>query len=241
MGTILIGITDGRLYDSYARWITAAGNVELLRIGYRLDNADALDECHGLFLTGGEDVHPRHYGKPEYVGQFALHDFDEHRDTFELELLRRWQRLNIPLLGVCRGLQLTNVFLGGTLIPDLPSFGKFNHARKTTGPRTHPVTIDSESVLHSVLSTSSGDVSSIHHQSIDQIAQGLVVNALSVDGVIEGVEWLDPASRPPAVLVQWHPEAMKDSLSPFSINILKYFFTLVEKNLLNHAHHQPSE
>ena len=239
MGKMVIGITDGRLFDSYAQWITAPGDVQLVQMGYRLDNADAIEGCHGLFLTGGEDVHPRHYGHEGYVDQFSLRDFDEQRDIFELGLLKRWQRLNIPLLGVCRGLQLTNVFLGGTLIPDLPAFGKFNHAKNTSGPRKHAVTIDPESALKSILSTTSGEVSSMHHQSIDRVAPGLVVNALSADGVIEGVEWLDPASRPPFILVQWHPEVMTDPQSPFALNILKHFFSLIEHNRPNHAHHQP--
>jgi putative glutamine amidotransferase len=241
MGNMVIGITDGRLYESYAQWIARLGNVELLKLGYRIDNADKLEGCHGLFLTGGEDMHPRYYGKPGYVSQYSLHDFDEKRDAFELALLKRWQRLNIPLLGVCRGLQITNVFLGGTLVPDLPAFGKFNHAKKKTGPRMHAISIDQESSLYAVLMATTEEVSSMHHQSIDQIAPGLVVNAVSPDGVIEGVEWLDPTSQPPVVLVQWHPEVMKDTNSPFSIDILKHFLSLVETNLLNHAHHQPRD
>jgi putative glutamine amidotransferase len=230
MDKIVIGITDGRLYENYAGWITSSGNVELVRLGYRYDNAGEINRCHGLFITGGEDVHPRFYNKNEYVEQYNLTDFDEKRDEFEIGLLKSWQSSKIPLLGVCRGLQLFNVFLGGTLIPDLPSFGKFNHSKKLKEPRYHLIEVDPNSQLCSVLQTTAGEVTSIHHQSIDRIASGLVTNTITTDGVIEGVEWLDPQGKIPALLVQWHPEVLKDQQSPFSKNIREYFIKLIQDN-----------
>ena len=228
MNKVVIGITDGRLYENYAGWITQPGNVELVRLGYRFGNAEEIKRCDGLFMTGGEDVHPRFYKKSEYVAQYSLHDFDEKRYEFEMALLTQWQVSKIPLLGVCRGLQLVNVFLGGTLIPDLPSFGKFNHSRKLKDPRYHPVEVDPNSHLYSMLETTSGEVTSIHHQSIDRIAPGLVTNAITTDGVIEGAEWLNPSGQAPLVLVQWHPEAIADKESPFTKNIREHFIKLIQ-------------
>ena len=228
MNKVVIGITDGRLYDNYAGWITQAGNVELMRLGYRFGNAEDINRCDALFMTGGEDVHPRFYGKTEYIEQYSLSDFDEKRDEFEIALLAQWQVSKMPLLGVCRGLQLVNVFLGGTLIPDLPSFGKFNHSRKQKDPRYHSVEVDPNSQLYSMLKTTSGEVTSIHHQSIDRIAPGLVANAITNDGVIEGAEWLNPAAKAPMVLVQWHPEAIADNESPFAKNIREHFIKLIQ-------------
>jgi len=230
MNKIVIGITDGRLYENYADWITHSGNVELVRLGYRYGNAEEVRRCDGLFMTGGEDVHPKFYNKNEYIEQYSLSDFDEKRDEFEIDLLTQWQSSNKPLLGVCRGLQLVNVFLGGTLIPDLPSFGKFNHSKKLKDPRYHPVAVDPNSQLYSMVKTTSGEVTSVHHQSIDRIAGGLVTNAITTDGVIEGVEWLNPQGKTPMVLVQWHPEAMSDKESPFAKNIREHYIKLLQVN-----------
>ena len=231
MDKIVVGITDGRLYENYAGWITEGpGNVELVRLGYRYDNAEAISRCDGLFLTGGEDVHPKYYNKNEYVGQYRLSDFDEKRDEFEIGLLKSWQSSKIPLLGVCRGLQLFNVFMGGTLIPDLPSLGKFNHSKKLKEPRYHPIEVDPNSELCSVVKTTTGEVTSVHHQSIDRIASGLVTNAISRDGVIEGAEWLNPEGKAPLMLVQWHPEALADKLSPFTKNIREHYIKTIKEN-----------
>jgi putative glutamine amidotransferase len=228
MNKVVIGITDGRLYDNYAGWITQAGNVELVPLGYRFGNAEEIRRCDALFMTGGEDVHPRFYNKAEYVEQYSLSDFDEKRDEFEIALLAQWQTSKIPLLGVCRGLQLVNVFLGGTLIPDLPSFGKFNHSRKQKDTRYHSIEVDPNSQLYSMVKATSGEVSSIHHQSIDRIAPGLVANAITNDGVIEGAEWLHPVGKTPMVLVQWHPEAIADNESSFTKNIREHFIKHIQ-------------
>jgi putative glutamine amidotransferase len=224
----IVGITDGRLYENYANWVAGDDNIELVRLGYRYDNLSELSRCDGLFMTGGEDVHPRFYNKPEYVTQFKLDDFDERRDGFELELLARWRDSIIPLLGVCRGLQIVNVFLGGTLIPDLPAFGKFNHAKKNGEPRYHKVLVDTNSELFTTMQIESGMITSMHHQSIDHIARELVTNAVTIDGVIEGVEWINPKDKPRILLVQWHPEVMKDSASPLTKRIRDRFVKNME-------------
>jgi len=230
MEKVVIGVTDGRLYEQYADWMAMDGHVELVRLGYRLNNSKDFEQCHGLFMTGGEDVHPRFYHKSEYVSQYGLTDFDEKRDEFELGLLARWRQSKIPLLGVCRGLQITNVFLGGTLIPDLPSFGMFNHAKKLGKPRLHSVQVDINSELYSLLQTDSGEVTSMHHQGIDQMAEGLVTNTITVDGAIEGAEWMDPVGKPSIILVQWHPEVMHNIQSPFAKNIREGFIKFIEEN-----------
>jgi putative glutamine amidotransferase len=231
MDKVVIGITDGRLYENYAGWIADGSvKVELVRLGYRYNNLEELKRCDGLFMTGGEDVHPKFYNKNDYLEQFTLTDIDINRDEFEIDLLRRWQSTKIPLLGVCRGLQIFNVFMGGTLVPDLPSFGKFNHSKKLKEPRYHSIEVDPNSELGSVVKKSVGDVTSIHHQSIDRIAPGLVTNAITMDGVIEGVEWLNPQGKTPVVLVQWHPEVIADKDSPFAKNIREHFIRLIKDN-----------
>ena len=228
MKKLTIGITDGRFYENYANWISANGNVELIRLGYAFNNLDDIEKCQGLFLTGGSDIHPEFYNKKEYKKEFNLTDIDVRRDTFELNLLERWQRNKIPLLGVCRGQQLFNVFLGGTLIPDLPSFGKFNHAKLNDAPRNHAIHVDPNSQLKDWVGTDVGQINSFHHQSVDRVASGLAANAISPDGVVEGLEWAKPKENIPMMCVQWHPEMMKDPESPFTKNIRDRFLSLVQ-------------
>jgi putative glutamine amidotransferase len=179
-------------------------------------------------MTGGEDVHPEFYGKKEYKKEFKLTDIDVRRDEFELRLLEHWKKINIPLLGVCRGQQLVNVFLGGTLIPDLPSFGKFNHAKKLDEPRYHSISVDPNSQLYEWVNANTGDITSVHHQSVDRVAPELMANAISPDGVVEGLEWLSPWGKVSMMLVQWHPEMMKNDSSPFSKDIREKFLKSIQ-------------
>lgn len=209
----VIAVTDGRAYELYAGWILDHPGVEVIRVGHRLNNAAELEKCQGLMLTGGEDVHPRFYQKPEYLEYCYPVDFDEARDEFELGLLEKARARSLPVLGVCRGLQLANVFFGGTLIPDIPSWGKFDHAKYADGrERLHEVMIDPSSRLHTVTGALEGTVNSIHHQSADRLGKGLAASALSPDGVVEALEPKEGEPGGFLCLVQWHPERMdKDS------------------------------
>jgi len=230
MGKVIIGVTDGRYYENYAGWISDYPGVEIIRLGYRQNNFEEIKKCTGIFLTGGEDIHPRWYHKPEYQELFLLTDFDEFRDEFELKIVEYTQQNKMPVLGVCRGLQLSNVFFGGTLIPDIPSFGKFNHGKKDGAPRSHEVMIDKNSNFFSLVGLEAGAINSMHHQSADRVAAEFVATSFSPDGVIESLEWKNPSSKSYLSLVQWHPELMTDQTSPFVANIKKDFIEKV-KNL----------
>jgi putative glutamine amidotransferase len=226
-----IGIADCRHHENYAHWISSTGEVTLIKLGHKLDNLSDIEKCDALFLTGGEDVHPRFYQRPEYVDDFRLTDLDERRDEFELELLGKWKALGIPLLGVCRGQQLTNVFLGGTLIPDLPAYGKYNHGRKEGKPRLHSIQVDPNSQMLAWMPQPDGMVTSVHHQSVDHVGGDLVANALSPDGVVEGLEWREPKDKPDLLLVQWHPELMSDHEEAFSKGVRDHFLEMVKNKL----------
>lgn len=213
--SLVLGVTDGRMYELYAGWILAVPGTEVVRLGYRPDNAGALERCGGLVLTGGEDVHPHHYERPDYLRYCDPPDFDRERDVFELKLLERAQKRGMPVLGICRGLQLANVFFGGTLIPDIASWGKFDHAiYPGREERLHQVRIDPASDLYRITGVAEGIVNSIHHQSADLIGKGLVATALSPDGVVEALERREGSPGPFLQLVQWHPERMQDPDSP---------------------------
>jgi putative glutamine amidotransferase len=164
-----------------------------------------LDFCDGVIFTGGEDVDPAHYGAEPHQ---QLGPTLKHRDRVEVEAIRYVRNLDKPLLGICRGAQVLNVALGGTLYQDLPSElpHALQHLQKAArGVDSHWAHVNEGSRLHQVFGSTKVRVNSFHHQAIRDLARGLVVTATASDGVIEAVE--DPNSTY-TVGVQWHPESM---------------------------------
>lgn len=227
MKPLVIGVTDCSKFEIYNQWILDS-SVETIRISE--ENDQILAQCDGIFLTGGEDVHPRFYGHPEYYEFCNQNDISEKRDSLELYVLEYTQKNNIPVLGVCRGLQITNVFFGGTLIPDIPIWGKFNHSKLNDGSdRYHSVKVDPSSTLFETVKETAGQINSNHHQSVDKVGKGLVVSAISEDGVIEALERSKPEIGPYLSLVQWHPERMLHQESAFSKKIREAFLNACRK------------
>lgn len=166
---------------------------------------DILERVDALVLTGGEDVNPARYGQAPHPALGALSD---ERDEAEIAMVETARALRLPTLAICRGVQILNVALGGTLIQDIPTqIGReINHdpdAPRTT--RTHPVEIDTNSRLARAVGVTRMDVNSVHHQAIERVAATLRVTATAPDGVIEGVETA-PDDPWWCVGVQWHPE-----------------------------------
>lgn len=222
---IVIGVTDCSKYVNYSNWISGySEQVEVIKLSHKANNFDDIKKCQGVLLTGGEDVHPRFYNKPEYYNYCYADDVSEARDEFELKVLQDTEANHIPLLGICRGLQIANVFFGGTLIPDIPTWGKFNHSKlPDDSDRYHKISVDPSSWLYSVIDRQEGTVNSNHHQSADIIGDGLIVSAISPDGVVEALERKSPDGKSFLCLVQWHPERMNDQESNFVKNIRKAF------------------
>lgn len=166
--------------------------------------ATVLDGIDGLLLTGGDDVDPALYGEAPH----PAYDVSEPgRDAFEIDLVRRALAADIPILAICRGLQVLNVALGGSLIQDIPSEPGPVLQHDAKGSPTilaHTIAIAPGSHLASLAGpdTTRG-VNSRHHQSIRAVGQGLLVTATSPDGIIEAAEV--PTARF-CVGVQWHPE-----------------------------------
>jgi putative glutamine amidotransferase len=166
--------------------------------------ATALDGVDGLLLTGGDDVDPAIYGEAPH----PTYDLSEPgRDAFEIDLVRRALDADLPVLAICRGLQVLNVALGGTLIQDIPSEPASMLQHDAEGAPTtlaHTVSVTPGSCLAALVGPDgTRAVNSRHHQSIRALGEGLVVTGTSPDGVIEAAEV--PSARF-CVGVQWHPE-----------------------------------
>lgn len=163
----------------------------------------------GLLLSGGVDVAPERYGQ-ERLPNAAL-DVDEERDETEFPLLAGALREGAPVLGVCRGMQVLNVGMGGTLIQDIPSQSPSEIPHEDPGKdrtnRIHPVHVEPDTRLGRIAGMREIEVNSRHHQAIDRPAAGLLVSATAPDGTIEAVESVD---GPWVVAVQWHPENLRD-------------------------------
>ncbi|TDG35174.1 gamma-glutamyl-gamma-aminobutyrate hydrolase family protein [Pedobacter changchengzhani] len=233
MGKIIIGVTDCSKFETYRNWIlTANKNIEIIKIGHQHDNFNEIEKCHGILLTGGEDVHPKFYNMEEYYPYCYEDDIDEKRDEFEFKILAYTEKNAIPILGICRGMQVANVFFGGTLIPDLTTWGKFNHGKMLdNADRYHEIQIDPSSWLNTILGVDIGFTNSNHHQSLAKIGKGFVVSALSKDGVAEALERFNPDQKSFALYVQWHPERMKDQNSPLSMKVLNAFIGAMMVNM----------
>jgi putative glutamine amidotransferase len=206
-----IGITDTGTewkHANYVRWIVGDGGVEIVRLSAALGNLNEAAGCDGLVLSGGIDIDPSLYGGASEYKRSPLSGWEKDRDLFEQAVLRMaWER-ELPVLGVCRGLQLINITLKGGLVQDLGIAGDGMHEANAGIDKQHGVRIESDSLLAEVTGCLSGEVNSAHHQAVGQLGEGLRVNCYAEDGRIEGIEWAEPAGRPFLLAVQWHPERM---------------------------------
>jgi putative glutamine amidotransferase len=194
----------------YADAVTAAGAevvwLDPPALQQAGDPAAALQRVEGVLFSGGADIDPRLYG--EEIDPRAGVEVDPQRDQVELPLARAAWEAGVPVLGICRGIQTLAVALGGSLYQDLTLAGRAGRVhRAERGDATHPVQVAPCSRLAALLGADSLVVNSAHHQAVKVVAPGLVVTALSPDGVIEAVE---APARPFVVAVQWHPERMLD-------------------------------
>ena len=200
--------TDVPLYGlmpSYVKAVTAAGGLPLL-VPLNLKKQDLLEilsRVDGLLLPGGGDIEPHYYGGEPHD---LVYGVDKERDRVEITLAREAAAMQKPLLAICRGHQILNVALGGTMYEDLASQmpGAIRHSYN--GDRTHlphSVRVLPETQLARILDIAETPVNSIHHQGLNRLAPELQVSAVAPDGLVEGVEI---PGHPFAIGVQWHPE-----------------------------------
>jgi putative glutamine amidotransferase len=232
-GPKIVAVT--RISPNYSNWIKQNDSTILLvnMAEMTIDSAlHVLDVCSGLLLTGGEDVNPDLYGKPELKKE--CQEINSARDSLEIALIGKALSKKMPVLGICRGEQILNVALGGTLIADIPAYFREkmdndNPVQKNIVHQSddwqhcyHPVGLVPNTVLEKILHVKSGSVTSNHHQAVDRLAPDLRCNAKSPDGIIEGVEWKEPSGKSFLIGVQWHPERMEQK-SDFSGKIAGEF------------------
>ncbi len=200
-----------RLNSTYIHALENAGLIPLIVPPLASEDAARYIAARvdGIVLTGGEDVDPSLYGQPR-IPECGAPNLA--RDRTETALARAARELNKPLLAICRGPQMLNVALGGTLYQDIPAqiAGALGHnAKDERSTRIHPVRIEAGSRIAEAIGATDISVNSLHHQSVRDIAPGLIATAHAPDGVIEGIESAD--SDWWAIAVQWHPEEMNDA------------------------------
>ncbi|MFL5488788.1 MAG: gamma-glutamyl-gamma-aminobutyrate hydrolase family protein [Gemmatimonadaceae bacterium] len=217
-----------RLTAAYVTALENAGLVPL--IVPPLSSADAasavLDSVAGLVLTGGEDVDPARYGEQRHA---KVRSVNAARDATEAALIEEARARGTPVLAICRGIQILNVALGGTLVQDISSECNTNIVHDEEGPRdsrSHEVSIEPGSLIAKAVGTEHLTVNSFHHQSVKRVADGMRVTARSPDGVIEGLESTEDDWW--VMAVQWHPEEMNESPEPWDRGLFKAFARQLE-------------
>jgi putative glutamine amidotransferase len=222
MSTPRIGITCSSLrgsayYGPYARAVEAAGGAAVLlevRPGDppSRDAVDVVRGIDGLLLPGGWDIDPSAYGETR---EHATAEVDPALDRWEIQLVRAAVDGGVPILGICRGQQMINVALGGSLHQHVDGHDMHGHPRNVLA---HLIVIDGESELGRVTQSPSMMVNSLHHQSVKIVAPALLVTARGIDGIIEGVEGHDGG----VVAVQSHPEELYEE-QPWALSLFQRF------------------
>lgn len=222
-------VSDGVEYlpKGYERGIARIGGVpRVISRSTPLDEVEKIiGELDGMLFSGGVDVEPSLYGAEIEPGCGAI---DARRDALEVRVFAACMKQKLPMLGICRGCQLINVGMGGTLVQDIPTRFGTVHQMQKNGPSAfeHDVRIVPGTMLYELMS---GDirVDSYHHQCVDRLGNGLVASAYAPEGFIEAFE--KPGGDPFIMAVQWHPEMTLDE-DMYSMRIFDRFLqAMLEK------------
>lgn len=240
MPSPLIGITTGSvlsqngvyehtLSDKYVQAVLRAGGVPVIipagqENGRLMQLVERLD---GLLLSGGGDIAPAHFNGRLHP---AIYGIDENRDALEIKLVRMAAQQGLPFLGICRGAQVIDVALGGSLYTHISAQkpGAEEHSHRTDAPRdkiSHVVKIKPGSLLSALVGGTELAVNSLHHQGIDSIPTNLAPVAHAADGLVEAVELRNHRF---GLGVQWHPEWLTES--PGNQAIFQGFIRAAEKD-----------
>ena len=208
----------------YEQWLTSFHPGLTIIAMNEIDSSEyenVLQSCSGIVFTGGADVHPELYGKPERIDDCTT---EVERDTNETLLAELASKMNLPILGICRGEQFYAVFAGGSLIVDIKkdTGSDIVHTTIDGNDSQHAITIEPGTLLKKITKIDECIVNSAHHQAVEYLPESLTIAALSPDGIIEAYEWSDPTGKPFFLGLQWHPERMEYD-SPCSGKIAQHF------------------
>ncbi len=189
--------------------------------GMKITELDSLmRNSDALVLTGGPDVHPYYYKR---LQDTIYCEVDNYRDSLEFKLIEFALEQKKPIFAICRGLQIFNVVLGGSLYPDIPTFFENAIAHRPNNGNFifHPVVVERNSLLWEISKADTLIVNSFHHQGIWDLSTKLKPTAFAPDGLIEAIEWKDTTDKPFFIGVQWHPERLENNST--SIELVKAF------------------
>jgi putative glutamine amidotransferase len=227
-------------FTNYLQWFDEndlGDSFELVTLSFEDNNMEDMLQCDGFMLTGGVDVHPSMYDGAEQYSNMP-NTFQQDRDNFESKIYRHAKKLQIPVLGICRGLQLVNILEGGRLIQDLGEKKNLVH-RKLEVDKKHSIEIGTSTLLNKISGVLSGEVNSAHHQCIDPLSlpPSLKAVAFTEDQTIEAIEYSDASNKGFMLCLQWHPERMDNKENnPLSINIKKAFLNAITHRYNENEH-----
>ena len=228
------------LSDRYTQAILKAGGIPIVLPIHSSRRAiqKALESLDGILVTGGNfDIHPTIYGEEPLEG---LGQVKEERTQFELELISLSLERDLPLLGVCGGEQAINVALGGSLYQDIATQVPFviEHQQRTPkDQKGHQIKLHQGTKLKQIVGCETLGVNTTHHQAVKKLGKGLITNASSEDGIVEGIE----SNNHSFVLgVQWHPEFLIDKDSA-QLRIFSTFTSIAGKKLRGSENFNPSQ
>ncbi len=214
-------------FQYYWNWFTEndlQNDVELVELSFVKNNVADVFTCDSFILTGGVDVDPSLYnGNKIYNNQPSSYQIE--RDNFEKIIFEYAQTRSLPVLAICRGMQLVNVLHGGKLIQDLDELN-ITHRKDGDIDKQHEVNIEQKTLLSQITKSQKGNINSAHHQAINKnnLGENLLINAFAKDGTAEGMEFKNKTNKAFMLCVQWHPERIiNKEENVFSINIKKRF------------------
>ncbi len=210
--------------DSYCLAVLKAGGIPLI-VPVQEDIEDILSCTDGILIPGGDDVDPFMYNEDPLP---CVGNLNVVADIMCKKAIEHALKHNKPLLGICRGMQITNVVLGGSLYQDLSIYNANHQLHVQKHDRdylTHKVIIEEGTIIHKLLGSSELFTNTLHHQSVKKIGDGLIVTSRTNDGIIESLENEDGT----IMLVQYHPEELLES-QPVMINLFKHFIDKSQEN-----------
>ncbi len=222
-------------YERYSEWLKSFDkSIESVDL-YEASPSEAkkiLNECSALVLTGGPDVAPGRYGR---ASDSSRCEIDYRRDSLEFALIREALKKKMPILAICRGEQILNVAMGGSLIVDIPEDYDTIITHRCPDPNAcfHKVKILPHTELAKITGVEIGLVNSNHHQAVDKLADVFVPAAYAPDGIIEAYEWKNPSDKSFLIAVQWHPERLDSNnllSKPLALEFLKQAKKFAERN-----------